>query len=76
VPAAVVAAVVLVSQCLLFVSTAIVNRIIKLIVHNDVWYLPQNPEFEYGCLINIRRSIMFFLQYHYLIQLLPRLAED
>jgi hypothetical protein len=76
VPAAVVAAVVLVSPppppppslplpllvdcCLLFVSTAVVNRIIKLIVHNDVWYLPKNPEFEYGCLINIRGSIMYF----------------
>jgi len=29
------------------------NQVIKSIVHNDAWYLPENPEFEYGCLINI-----------------------
>jgi hypothetical protein len=45
---------------LLFVSTAVINRIIKHIVHNDAWYLPKNPEFEYGCLIKIRGSIMYF----------------
>ena len=38
----------------------LLNRVIKSIVHNDVWYLPENPEFEYGCLINIRGSIVYF----------------
>ena len=38
----------------------LLNRVIKLIVHNDAWYLPKNPEFEYGCLINICGSIMYF----------------
>ena len=92
VPAAVVTAVVLVLPpkslplphlvdcCLLFVSTAIVNRIIKLIVivRNDAWYLPKPPEFEYGCLINIRGSIMYFFTKpeDYLVQLLLRLVED
>jgi hypothetical protein len=91
-PAAVVAAVVLVLPpkslplpllvdcCLLFVSTAVVNRIIKLIVivRNDVWYLPKYPEFEYGCLVNIRGSIVYFftIPEDYLIQLLLRLSED
>ena len=36
------------------------NRVIKCIVHDDAWYLPENPEFEYGCLINIRGSILYF----------------
>ncbi len=31
----------------------LLNRVIKRIVHNGAWYLPENPEFEYGCLINI-----------------------
>ena len=31
----------------------LLNQVIKRIVHNDAWYLPENPEFEYGCLINI-----------------------
>jgi hypothetical protein len=39
----------------------LLNRVIKSIVHNDVWYLlPENPELEYGCLINIRGSIVYF----------------
>ena len=38
----------------------LLNRVIKSIVHNDAWYLPENPEFEYGCLINIRGSIVYF----------------
>ena len=38
----------------------LLNRVIKSIVHNDVWYLPENPEFEYGCLINICGSILYF----------------
>jgi len=38
----------------------LLNRVIKLIVHNDAWYLPKNPEFKYGCLINICGSIMYF----------------
>jgi hypothetical protein len=36
------------------------NRVIKLIVHYDAWYLPESPEFEYGCLINICGSILYF----------------
>jgi len=38
----------------------LLNQIIKSIVHNDAWYLPENPDFEYGCLINIRGSILYF----------------
>ena len=38
----------------------LLNWVIKSIVHNDVWYLPENPEFEYDCLINIRGSIVYF----------------
>ena len=26
----------------------LLNRVIKSIVHNDAWYLPENSEFEYG----------------------------
>jgi len=29
----------------------LLNQVIKSIVHNDAWYLPENPEFEYGCLM-------------------------
>jgi len=36
------------------------NRVIKSIVHNDAWYLPENPEYEYSCLINIHGSIVYF----------------
>ncbi len=38
----------------------LLNRVINSIVHNDAWYLPEYPEFEYGCLINIRGSIVYF----------------
>jgi len=38
----------------------LLNRVIKSIVHNDAWYLPENPEFERSCLINIRGSIVYF----------------
>ncbi len=38
----------------------LLNWVIKSIVHNDAWYLPENPDFEYGCLINIHRSIVYF----------------
>ena len=38
----------------------LLNRVIKSIVHNDAWYLPEKPDFEYGCLINIRGSILYF----------------
>jgi hypothetical protein len=38
----------------------LLNRVIKSIAHNAAWYLPENPEFEYGCLINIRESIVYF----------------
>jgi hypothetical protein len=37
----------------------LLNRVIKRIVHNDAWYLPENPEFEYGCVINIRGSSVY-----------------
>jgi hypothetical protein len=36
------------------------NQVIKSIVHNDAWYIPETPEFEYGCLINICGSIVYF----------------
>ena len=36
------------------------NQVIKSIVHNDAWYLPETPEFEYSCIINIRGSIVYF----------------
>jgi hypothetical protein len=38
----------------------LLNRVIQSIVYNDAWYLPENPEFECGCLINIRGSIVYF----------------
>jgi hypothetical protein len=38
----------------------LLNRVIKGIVHNDAWYLPGHPEFEYGCVINIRGSRVYF----------------
>jgi hypothetical protein len=38
----------------------LLNRVIKGIVHNDAWYLPENREFEYGCLINIHGSSAYF----------------
>jgi hypothetical protein len=38
----------------------LLNRVIKGIVHNDAWYLPGYPEFEYGCVINIRGSRVYF----------------
>jgi len=50
-------------KCTALVSDLLLlNQVIKSIVHNDndVWYLPENPEFEYGCLINIRGSIVYF----------------
>ena len=38
----------------------LLNRVIKGIVHNDAWYLPGYPEFEYGCVINILGSRVYF----------------
>jgi len=38
----------------------LLNRVIKRIVHDDAWYLSENPEFEYGCLIYICGSILYF----------------
>ncbi len=38
----------------------LLNPVIKRIVHDDVWYLPENPEFDYECLINIRGSMLCF----------------
>jgi hypothetical protein len=32
----------------------LLDRVIKRIVHDDAWYLPENPEFEYDCIINIQ----------------------
>ncbi len=37
----------------------LLNRVIKRIVHNDAWYLPGYPEFEYGCVINIHGSRVY-----------------
>jgi hypothetical protein len=36
------------------------NPVIKCIVHDDEWYLPENPAFDYECLINIRGSMLCF----------------
>jgi hypothetical protein len=38
----------------------LLNPVIKRIVHDDAWYLPENPEFDYECLINIRGSMLCF----------------
>jgi hypothetical protein len=38
----------------------LLNPVIKHIVHDDVWYLPENPEFDYECLINICGSMLCF----------------
>ena len=34
----------------------LLNRVTKGIVHDDAWYLPGYPEFEYGCVVNIQYS--------------------
>jgi hypothetical protein len=34
----------------------LLNRVIKRIVHADAWYLPENPEFAYECIIRIQGS--------------------
>jgi hypothetical protein len=36
----------------------LLNPVIKRIVHDNAWYLPENPEFDYECLINICGSIV------------------
>jgi hypothetical protein len=38
----------------------LLNPVIKHIVHDDAWYLPENPEFDYECLINICGSMLCF----------------
>ncbi len=38
----------------------LLNTVIKCIVHDDAWYLPENPEFDYECLIYILGSMLFF----------------
>ena len=38
----------------------LLNRVIKRIVHDNAWFLPENPEFAYGCLIRIWETSMFF----------------
>ncbi len=38
----------------------LLNPVIKRIVHGDAWYLPENPKFDYECLINIRGSMLCF----------------
>ena len=44
----------------------LLNRVIKRIVHDEAWYLPENPEFSYGCLIRIRgTSVYFDIQEHH-----------
>ena len=30
------------------------NRVLKRIVHDDAWYLPENPDFAYECVIRIQ----------------------
>jgi hypothetical protein len=44
----------------------LLNRVIKRIVHDEAWYLPENPEFSYGCLIRIwGTSVYFDIQEHH-----------
>ncbi len=38
----------------------LLNTVIKRIVHDDAWYLPENPEFDYECLIYIHGSMLCF----------------
>ncbi len=38
----------------------LLHRVIKHIVHDDSWFLPENPEFTYSCLIRIQGTSMFF----------------
>ena len=38
----------------------LLNRVVKWIVHDDAWFLPENPEFACGCLIRIRGTSVFF----------------
>jgi hypothetical protein len=38
----------------------LLNRVIQRIVHDDEWYLTENPEFAYGCLIKIRGTSVYF----------------
>jgi len=34
----------------------LLNRVMKSILHDDAWYLPENPEFAYECIISIQDS--------------------
>ncbi len=38
----------------------LLNPVIKRTVHDNAWYLPENPEFNYECLINICGSMLCF----------------
>jgi hypothetical protein len=38
----------------------LLNTVIKRIVHDNAWYLPENPEFDYECLIYICGSMLCF----------------
>jgi hypothetical protein len=38
----------------------LLNTVIKCIVFDNAWYLPENPEFDYKCLIYIRGSMLCF----------------
>jgi hypothetical protein len=38
----------------------LLNRVIKRIVHDDAWYLPENPEFAYECQIYIQGTSLGF----------------
>ena len=38
----------------------LLDRVIKGIVHDDAWFLPGCPEFEYGCVVNIRGRRMYY----------------
>ena len=38
----------------------LLDKVIKGIVHDDAWFLPGCPEFEYGCVVNIRGRRMYY----------------
>jgi hypothetical protein len=38
----------------------LLHRVIKHIVRDALWFLPENPEFTYGCLIRIWGTRVFF----------------
>jgi hypothetical protein len=34
----------------------LLNQVIKSILHDNAWYLPENPKFAYECIIRIQGS--------------------